>query len=306
MIDVAAHWFELRLADRGDTTAATIVPVGRRIAKVFLLAIALLAGLQNLGFNVVSIIAGLGVVGIAVALSAQKTFEHFFGTIELLVDQPVKRGDFCRYGDKIGVVEDIGLRSTRVRTLDRTIVTVPNSEFASLQIENFGPRDRIRFNTVLGLRYETSADQLRHVLIELKRLLVEHPKVSLDPARVRLVAFGAFSLDVEIYAYVLTSDWNEFLAVREDLMLQIIDIVAASGTGFAFPSQTLYVAPDTGLDAERTRAAESAVKDWKQQHELWLPDFPEERIRELEDSRSYPSEGSALAPARPGRGAPET
>lgn len=305
LIDVAALTLENRLADRGETTAVTVIPVGRRIAKIFLLVIAILAGLQNLGFNVVSLIAGLGVVGIAVALGSQKTFEHFFGTVEILVDRPVQRGDFCRFGDKVGVVEDIGLRSTRIRTLDRTLVTVPNSEFASLQLENFGARDRIRFTTVLGLRYETSADQLRHVLIGLKRLLVEHERVVDDPARVRFVGFGAFSLDVEVWTYLNTQDWAEFLAIREDLLLRMIDIVAESGTGFAFPSQTLYLGQDDGLDAPRTRGAEQQVAAWRAQRELSLPDFPPERVRELENRLAYPPEGSALAPTRPGGGAEE-
>ena len=305
LIDVAALTLERRLADRGEATAITVIPIGRRVAKIFLLVIAILAGLQNLGFNVVSIIAGLGVVGIAVALGAQKTFEHFFGTLEILLDRPVQRGDFCRFGDKLGVVEDIGLRSTRIRTLDRTVVTVPNSEFASLQLENLGARDRIRFTTVLGLRYETSADQLRNVLIALKRLLVEHSRVLDDPARVRFIGFGAFSLDVEVYAYLDTADWAEFLAIREDLLLRIIDVVAESGSGFAFPSQTLYLGQDGGLDPARTTRAEEQVASWRAHRELGLPDFTPERVRELENRLAYPPEGSALAPTHPSGGAEE-
>ena len=298
LIDVAAELLEGSLQARGETTAITVIPVGRRVVKVFLVLIAVLSGLQNLGFNVLSLVAGLGVGGLAVALAAQKTFEDFFGALSILVDRPVKRGDFCRFGDKIGIIEDIGLRSTRIRTLDRTVITVPNAEFASLQIENFAARDRIRFFTVLGLRYETSADQMRHVLVELKRLLVQHEMVDPDPARIRFVSFGAFSLDVEVYAYVRTSDWNEFLKVREDLLLRIIDVVEASGTGFAFPSQTLYLGKDDGLDAERTRSAEEQVRAWKQQRELYLPDFPEEQLRELQGSLPFPDETSASRPDR--------
>ncbi len=129
-----------------------------------------------------------------------------------------------------------------------------------MEIENFAHRDRIRFHTILGLRYETSADQLRHVLAALKQVLVSHERVLPDPARIRFVGFGAFSLDLEVFAYVDTSDWNEFLAIREELMLQIIDTVEASGTGFAFPSQTLYLGQDDGLNAERARAAEAEIR----------------------------------------------
>lgn len=260
LVDVAALALEHKLAERGDSTALTIVPVGRRVAKLFLLLLALLAGLQNLGFNVLSLLAGLGVVGIGVALAAQKTFEDFFGALAILFDQPVKRGDFCRFGDRLGTVEDIGLRSTRLRSLDRTVVTVPNSEFSHIQLENFGPRDRILFRTILGLRYETSADQLRHVMNGLRDLLENDEHVGEDPCRVRFVEFGAFSLDLEVFCYIQTQDWAEFLGYRENLLLRMIDVVEASGTGFAFPSQTLYLGKDEGLDPDVRSRVEAELR----------------------------------------------
>ncbi len=295
IVDLVSELIERTFTERGETTAITVVPVARRVIKVFLILIALLSGLQNLGYNVTGLIAGLGIAGLAVALAAQKTFENFFGALSILVDRPVQRGDFCRFGDKIGTIEDIGLRSTRIRTLDRTLVTVPNSEFSVLQLENFAARDRIRFFTILGLRYETTADQLRHLLIELRRLLISHPRVHPDPARVRFVSFGAYSLDVEVYAYVSTSDWNEFLAVREDLMLRIIDVVEASGTSFAFPSQTLYIGKDDGLDEKRSREAEEQVRSWREQKALCLPDFPAAAQHDLRGTLAYPDEGSAVS-----------
>lgn len=274
IVDVAAHTMRERLLAKGDTAAATIVPMGARVAKVFLFVIALLSALQNMGYNVTGLIAGLGIGGLAVALAAQKTFENFLGGVSVIADRPVQVGHFGRFGSWLGTVEEIGLRSTRIRTLDRTQVTIPNAQFSSMEIENFAPRDRIRFYATLGLRYETSADQLRHVLVGLKRLLVEHPRVLADPARVRFVAFGAFSLDLEIFAYLDTADWNEFLALREDLMLQIIDVVEASGTGFAFPSSTVYLGQDGGLDAERTAAAKRQAQRWRERDEPWLPGKP--------------------------------
>jgi MscS family membrane protein len=216
--------------------------------------------------------------------------------MELVADRPVAVGDFCRFGDKVGTVEDIGLRSVRIRTLDRTVVTVPNSAFASLQLENFAQRDRIRFYTVLGLRYETTAEQLRFVLVELKKLLVAHPKVHPDPARIRFIGFGAYSLDLEIFCYVETADWAEFLAIREDLLLRIMEIVESTGSGFAFPSQTLYLGGDDGLDESRSRAAEAQVRDWRERRELPLPDPAPESVREATDSLPYPPEGSVLTP----------
>jgi MscS family membrane protein len=293
LLTLAFTWFLLRLIDAmarvmtarwvatGQIAAISVVPLARRALKVFVALLALLAIFQNLGFNATGILAGLGVGGLAVALAAQKSLENLFGGLSLIADQPVRVGDMCRFGSQQGTVEDIGLRSTRVRTLDRTLITIPNADFATMQIENLAARDRIRLTTTIGLRYETTPDQLRWVLAELKRLLLSHPKVSPDPARVRFVGFGASSLDVEIFAFVKTGDGDEFLAVREDLFLRIMDIVAASGTAFALPAQLAYAAPEAGIDAERRKAAEAAVASWRAAGALPMPDLPDEQAAAL-------------------------
>jgi len=294
LIAVAARTVEERLAVRDPALAVSVVPLGQRAVQALVIALAVLAVLQNLGINVTGIIAGLGIGGLAVALAAQKTVENLFGGVTLIADQPVRVGDFCRFGDKIGTVEHVGLRSTRIRTLDRTLVTVPNGAFAAMQLENFGKRDRIWFHTKLGLRYETTSDQLRYVLVELKKLLVSHPKVHPDPARPRFVALGNYSLDIEIFAYILTSDYDEFLAVQEDLLLRIMDLIQASGTGFAFPSQTIYLGKDTGLDKEKGAASEAQLRRWREAHSLGLPYFRPEQLSVLRGTLPYPPEGSAL------------
>jgi MscS family membrane protein len=217
-----------------------------------------------------------------------------FGGITLILDQPVRVGDFCRFGERFGTVEEIGLRSTRIRTLDRTVVAVPNAEFVTLHLENFTRRDRIWLKTTIGLRYETTPDQLRHVLVEVRAMLYAHPRIDPAPARIRFVGFGAHSLDLEIFAYVQTTSYDEFLAVQEDIYLRIIDIVAASGTGFAFPSQTLYLASDAGLDGARGHEAEARVRAWRERGELCLPDFPRERVDALRASLDYPPNGAAV------------
>jgi MscS family membrane protein len=257
IVDVIADVTSHRLAARGQAPAVQFVPLGSKTFKAVLIVLAALAAMDSFGFNVTALIAGLGVGGLAVALAAQKTLENLFGGVTLLADRPVQVGDFCRFGDKIGVVEEIGLRSTRVRTLDRTVVTVPNAEFSTLQLENFAVRDMMRLYTVIGVRYETTPDQMRFLLEELRGVLREHPRVSPDPARVRFVGFGSSSLDLEVYAYVTTSDWNEYLAIREELYLQFMDAVERAGSGFAFPSQTLYLGKDDGLDADAARDAAS-------------------------------------------------
>jgi MscS family membrane protein len=257
IVDVLAGSVIERLVARRLPAAVAMVPIGSKAAKGVVLVFAGLATLQNIGVNVTGVLAGLGIGGLAIALAAQKTVENLFGGVTVIVDQPVRVGDFCRFGERVGTVEEVGLRSTRVRTLDRTVVSIPNGEFASMQLENFSRRDRMWLHVMLGLRYETTPDQLRAVLGRVHRLLRAHPRVDPEPARIRFVGFGAYSLDCEIFAYVLTADFGEFLAIREEILLQVMDAVAASGTGFAFPSQTLYVGPDPGLDPARTRAAEA-------------------------------------------------
>lgn len=285
-----------RLVLEGRTSVVTMVPLARKTIKAVLIAFAAIGFLQNLGFNITGVLAGLGVGGLAVALAAQKTVENLFGGVMVTVDQPVRVGDFCRFGDKVGTVEEVGLRSTRVRTLDRTVVTVPNAEFAQVQIENFASRDRMRLHTVLGLRYETTPDQLRHVLAGLRRLLSAHPRITDDPARVRFVAFGPHSLDLEVFAYADTTDWNEFLKIREDVYLRMMDVVAESGTGFAFPSQTLYLGRDTGIDREKAEKAEGEVRAWRSEGSLPFPDFSPESLARVENTLDYPPRGSAHAP----------
>jgi MscS family membrane protein len=295
IVHVAADVISGRLRSEGRTSVVAMMPLGRKTVKVILVLMAFIALLQNLGFNVTGIVAGLGVGGLAVALAAQKTVENLFGGVTLAVDQPVRVGDFCRFGDRVGTVEDIGLRSTRVRTLDRTLVTVANSEFSQLQLENFAKRDRIRLHAVLGLRYETTPDQLRWVLAELRRMLAAHPRVHPDPARVRFVGFGEHSLDLEVFAYVPTQDYDEFLKVREDIFLRTMDIVEQAGTAFAFPSQITYAARDAGLDRERGGRAEAAVRTWREEGKLPFPDFSPEMVSEVEDSLDYPPRGSLSA-----------
>jgi MscS family membrane protein len=294
-VDLVAMLVEQRLMQRGDPGVRGLVTPGKRTVKALIGIVVFVALLDNFGFDVAALIAGLGVGGIAVALAAQKTVENLFGGVTLFADQPVRVGDFCRFGDKIGTVEEIGLRSTRVRSLDRTIITIPNAEFASIQLENFAKRDRIRLHAMIGVIYDTTPDQMRYVLVEIRRMLYAHEKVLPDPARVRFVGFGACSLDLEIFAYAATSDWNEFLGVREDIYLRIMDIIDEAGTSFAFPSQTLYLGRDAGVDDEKVERVERDVQMWRERQEVFLPDFPPETIAELDDTIKFPAEGTPAA-----------
>lgn len=291
-----------RLATRGQFGVMPLVRPARRGIKLLVVLFAGIVTLDNFGFNVTALVAGLGVGGIAIALAAQKSLENLFGAVTLFSDQPVRVGDFCRFGDRVGTVEEIGLRSTRVRTLDRTLVAIPNAEFAAMQLENFTARDKIWYHPTIGLRYETTPEQIRWLLVEVRRMLYAHPRVDPDPARIRFVGFGAYSLDFEVFAYVRTRDFGEFLEIAEDLNLRLMDLVAAAGTGFAFPSQTTYVESGEGVDRERGRTAEEQVRTWRERGELYIPAFPRDEIGRVQGSLDYPPAGSPAARS-PGNGA---
>jgi len=196
LTDVLSSIANERLLKRGRVSATSLVPPGRKFVKVIVVILAFVAILNNFGFNVAALVAGLGVGGIAVALAAQRTIENLFGGIVLYSDRPVRVGDFCRFGDKMGTVEEIGIRSTRIRTLDHTVISIPNATFSNMEIDNITARERIRLLAVITVRYETSPNQLRYILVEIRKLLYSHERVIPDTPRVRFINFGAYSLDI--------------------------------------------------------------------------------------------------------------
>lgn len=234
-----------------DTLDSSLLRTGLRIFGLCLAVLILGYGATQIGIPVYGVVAGLGIGGLAIALAAQPTMENLIGGVILYADQVLRVGDFCRLGTLTGTVETIGIRSTRIRALDKTLITVANADLVKMQIVNFSRRDCTHLHTVLGLRYETTPEQLRQILRQLHELLAGHPKVLEQDLRVRFIAFGPHSLDIEIFAYVATPARPEFLAIQEDIFLSIIDLVEAAGSGFAFPSTTAYLARDPGIDKDR-------------------------------------------------------
>jgi small-conductance mechanosensitive channel len=283
-----------RTAERITGHNLILLSLTTGVLRGVLLIGAVLILADQLSIPLVGMLAGFGIGGIAFALAAQPTLQNLLSGFTIYADRPLSVGDFCRFGDKMGTVEEIGLRSTRLRTLDRTVVSVPNSQFLDMELENFARRDRFLFTTMLGLRYETTPDQLRFVLVELRKLLIAHPMVVAEPMRVRFAGFGAHSLDVEVFSYVLASDMDSFAAIREDLLLRIMATVDAAGTQFAFPSVTHYAAVDDEPDHARVAEAEAAVQDWRASGDLPFPDFEWQSKAELSGSLDYPPEGSVL------------
>jgi len=275
----------LRLAARIAATAAVIV-------IIFYVS-------NQLGAPLYGIVAGLGVGGIAIALAAQNTLEHFIGSLALFADHPVRVGDLCRYGEdpnpgwqRVGTVESIGLRSTRIRGIDNSVTTIPNADFSKMHLVNYSMRRSILLLSVLGLRYETTDDQLCFVIASLRDMLLAHPRVVDDEPRVRFAGFGDYALNVEIRVDINTSNPNEFRAIREDIYLRIMKIVKDAGAGFAFPSRTVYHTRDTEPDSERRQEAEAQVRAWCSAQELPFPTFTADYRRKMRNTLDYPPEGS--------------
>ncbi len=230
-----------RFPRASGAAAQSLLRVARRAVDMLAIFVGVLATLRHFGVDPTPALAGLGVGGIAVALAAQKTLENVIAGASLIFDQAVTTGDFMKMGEISGTVDHIGLRSTRIRTLDRTIVSVPNSQIASTCLETLSARDKFWFHHVVGLRYETTPDQLRAVINGLRGVLASQPLTDGDSIRVRFLRLGAFSLDVDIFAYLRAVDWNHFLELQEELLFGMTDVVARAGAEIAFPSQTMYV-----------------------------------------------------------------
>ena len=213
------------------------LPLASRAVKITVFVFAATIIIGSWGYNTGTILTGLGIGGIAIALAAQKTIENLFGGVAVVSDRPVAVGDFCKFGDRVGTVEDIGLRSTRIRTLDRTLVSIPNAEFSSIVLENFSQRDKVWFHPTLNLRRDTRPDQVRKILEDIRRILTENPKAEVGTLPVRFIGAGPYSLDVEVFAYIRTSDYDEFLNIQQNLLLRIMDAISAVGTALALPTQ---------------------------------------------------------------------
>jgi MscS family membrane protein len=240
VVDLFAERWRLRLDPRVDGLSYSVLPLGRQIFKLSLFLFAILGVVTAWGYNTTTIVAGLGVGGLAVALAAQKTIENLFGGISVIGDRPVLVGDVCRFGNETGTVMHIGLRSTRIRTADRTIISIPNSQFSSMALENISSRDKIWFHPTFNLRRDTTSDQLLQVLASVREILKGHPKVETGNLPVRFVGVGPYSLDVEVVAYISTTDSDEFLALQQELLLGMLQAVEKAGTALAVPLQESF------------------------------------------------------------------
>jgi MscS family membrane protein len=228
-----------------STGKVSMVQLVRKLSKVLVVIIGAIVVLYIAGINVTAALTGLGIGGLAIAFAAQKTLENLFGGIMIISDQPIRVGDFIRAGAYLGTVEEIGLRSTYIRVLDRTLVSIPNGQLALLSLENLSRRDKMLFSHAINLRYETTPDQLRYVLAETKRLFSEHPQVEQSTAHASFLKCADSSLVIDVFAYILENNYDAFLDIQEAFLFRIMEIIETSGTQMAFPSRTTYIAKDT-------------------------------------------------------------
>ncbi|MDB5491808.1 MAG: mechanosensitive ion channel protein MscS [Micavibrio sp.] len=240
LIDVFASMIQKRLSRNGRFKSfSSIIFFTRRITKFFFVVLTLILILDNLGVDVTAGLAALGIGGIALALGAQKTLENFIGSVAIILDHPIHIGDYCKIGDNtVGTIEDIGMRSTRVRTNDRTVITIPNGTLSTQQIENYARRDRILMTNKLRIRYDARPAQVKDLVNRINEIFAATPQIIQDPLAARFTGFIPEAMIIEIFVYVATADFNEFLRVQQDVMLQIMDAVEASGCSFALPIQT--------------------------------------------------------------------
>jgi MscS family membrane protein len=239
LLTLSAAQAELAAQRRGHAGTRSLMLLGERVFKVLILVLTVLTILAIAGVNTTTALAGLGIGGIAVALGAQKSIENLLGGVFLLTDKALAVGDLCRVSERTGWIEDITLRSVRVRTLEQTLLSIPAGALAQANIENFSTRGKMPIQSTLRLQYGTTSEQLRKVIRSVQDVLDRHAQLEPGSARIRLVNLGAQALELELFAYVLTIDGQQFMTLREDILLQVTEIVESSGTAFARPDQSV-------------------------------------------------------------------
>lgn len=227
-----------------------LVPLVVRVLRVVLVIFAVLAIIQQWGYDVTSLIAGLGIGGLAFALAAQDTLSNWFGSLMIFTDRPFTIGDWVKTGDIEGVIEEVGLRSTKIRTFDKSLITVPNRKIAHDSIENFSERERRRTNTTIGLTYGTTHDQITTIVEEIRTLLAEHPLADPESVAVYFKGFGESTLDIRFVVFFTSAAYHDFMTAQQEVFFGVMKIVEEAGSAFAFPSRSLYFesAPPTNRE----------------------------------------------------------
>ncbi len=296
IIELIAGHIRQRMQNSKHPEAQVIVRPVSAVVKMLSVAVLVVMGLDNAGYDVTTIIAGLGVSSVAIALAAQKTLENLIGAITIYIARPFIPGDFCRVGANLGVIEEIGLRATLLRTLGRSVVNIPNGMLSSMEVENISRRDGIRFYRLLALRLATSPDQMRYIMARLREILYAHPQVMSDTVSVRLYNINDYALIVRLDSRINTTDYQCYLATAEDIYLRIIDAVHQGGAEFAFPAQSIMLEEPLATDQERKVQVEKLVEQWREQDSLPYPDWSDEHAAKIDNTLDYSPTGAPQNP----------
>ncbi|MDX1796786.1 MAG: mechanosensitive ion channel, partial [Hydrogenovibrio sp.] len=280
-----------------DSSSRAIIRPLATAAKILVIILLGLNWLSDAGYSLTTVLTGLGIGSLAIALAAQKTLENMFEAFTLYIARPVKPGDFCQFGDIKGTVEEIGLRSTQIRKLDRTIVHVPNAIFASKEVENFAEIDRRLYRRELRLRLDTTPEQLRLLLIELKKLVYAHPKTLSTDERIRFEEIERDAYLVVINVYIGTAAMPEFKAIAEDLNFHILDILQQLDIHLATPEQRIIISHAEPQNEAGKQQAAKEIEALIEQQSLPFPDFSDAEKTKLENTLSYPPKGSGNSEA---------
>ncbi len=240
VIDIIAYYLHKQAKKTDSSLDDQLVPLIVKSLRILVVTLGILFILQNFGYNITSLLAGLGIGGLAFALAAQNTVSNLFGSITIFSDKPFQLGDWISIGDIEGIVEDVGFRTTRVRRFDQALVTVPNSQFINTGIINFTAMKKRRISFNLGITYKTSTSQIKEVVEGIRKIIEKDEKFDHSFYMVRFTEFGAYSLNIFVYCFVKTTDWAESYAIREEFNLKIMQLLEELGVEIAFPSQTIY------------------------------------------------------------------
>lgn len=241
LVGIVDHYLRQWAARTESTLDDHLAPMVRKSLRIFVVVMATLMAIQSFGYPVTGLLASLGIGGLAFALAARDTISNIFGSLMIIFDRPFRIGDWIKAGDMEGTVEEIGFRSTKIRTFAKTLIMVPNNVIANMPIDNFSrmPKRRIRLN--VGVTYATTPGQMRDAVRRIREMLTQHPAIDQDFFLVNFTDFGASSLDIMVYCFTTTTVWGEYLDAREDVSLKIMDILDEMGLEIAFPSRTVYL-----------------------------------------------------------------
>jgi len=252
LIDGLSAYFRSRATQTNSSLDDLLVPFIAKTMKIFLMLTAVLVVAQNMGYSVSGLIASLGIGGIAIAMAAKDTLSNVFGSVMILVDRPFTIGDWIKTSEFEGVVEEIGFRSTRIRTFEKTLVNVPNSSLANMVIDNVDARPKRRVKMRIGITYDSTADQIQQAIAGIEKILKDHIGVDQEFSLVKFDEFEDSSLSIFLYYFTKTTHWAEYLQVRQEVNMQIMALLESLKLDFAFPTRTVHL-EQAAAPAKRTK-----------------------------------------------------